>query len=334
MDKIGIIDDMKYCPRCNKFLSLSLFIMRRTYSCYCRKCTNEIHAEYVTDNIDISIRRIIFDSNRTDRGHYDKNGELIKCIGGDLDFEIVKEQILDQGQKCEYSGIKFVYTPRSPYLVSADRIDNNLPHTMDNVKFVCAIANFMKKEYSFEDMLNYCLVVADKRKAEALGTYIPITTNIELSPMEKIRNQQMHKFIRASGGDLKIRSVSFISKKTALTRINEKSYCTDTRYDLTYEWYDAELIKGDRISGLPFVFKKGHPLRPSIDRIDPMKGYTQDNVQVVAAIYNYGKNKWDDNTIMDFILKLAEFQTKKNINNLKNDIIHYMHKLHDRKGYK
>jgi hypothetical protein len=50
------------------------------------------------------------------------------------------------------------------------------------------------------------------------------------------------------------------------------------------------------VSGLPFVLSDGthgkQPFRPSVDRVDPVKGYVHGNVRLVATIVNFGMNKW------------------------------------------
>lgn len=59
-------------------------------------------------------------------------------------------------------------------------------------------------------------------------------------------------------------------------------------------------------SGIVFDLKhapyKGgrNPFSPSIDKIDPTKGYTPDNTQVVAWCYNTGKGEMSDAEFIDF----------------------------------
>jgi len=47
-------------------------------------------------------------------------------------------------------------------------------------------------------------------------------------------------------------------------------------------------------TGIPFVFEArpgGHPFAPSIDRVNPTKGYVRSNVQVVLYSYNSAKGR-------------------------------------------
>lgn len=50
------------------------------------------------------------------------------------------------------------------------------------------------------------------------------------------------------------------------------------------------------LSKLPLLLDDGssgkQPFRPSIDRIDPNKGYVKGNVRIVATIVNFAINKW------------------------------------------
>jgi hypothetical protein len=64
-------------------------------------------------------------------------------------------------------------------------------------------------------------------------------------------------------------------------------------YDLDPEWLLEKFEIGVcEATGLPLVFERSikysmHPSTPSVDRIDPRRGYTKDNCQVVCAAINY-----------------------------------------------
>lgn len=84
-------------------------------------------------------------------------------------------------------------------------------------------------------------------------------------------------------------------------------------FDLTVDWIEQKLIYGMcEISHLKFDFNSKdtgnwgagsqNPFGPSLDRTDPNKGYTKENVKVVVWIYNVGKQ---NNTHGD-MLKLAK----------------------------
>ena len=84
-------------------------------------------------------------------------------------------------------------------------------------------------------------------------------------------------------------------------------------FDLSKDWIEQKLIHGFcEVTKLPFDFtskntgKYGagsqNPFGPSLDKTDPKKGYTKDNVKVVIWMYNVGKQ---NNTHED-MLKMAK----------------------------
>jgi hypothetical protein len=84
----------------------------------------------------------------------------------------------------------------------------------------------------------------------------------------------------------------------AKTRAKENN-CT---FDITEEWIENKLINGFcEVTNLPFVitYLTGkQPWAPSLDKIDPLKGYTMDNTRVVVWLYNAAKNVFSDNDVL------------------------------------
>ncbi len=67
-------------------------------------------------------------------------------------------------------------------------------------------------------------------------------------------------------------------------------------FDIDIQWLRDKLDKGRcEVTGLKFKYKKyddskTSPYAPSLDRINPKKGYTKDNTQVVITNYNKFKS--------------------------------------------
>lgn len=78
-------------------------------------------------------------------------------------------------------------------------------------------------------------------------------------------------------------------------------------FDFTIGQLAAKLSRGTcERTGLTFVLDKGkHPLSPSLDRIDPKKGYTPDNVQLVCWMYNAAKHTFTDADVLTFARALV-----------------------------
>ena len=77
-------------------------------------------------------------------------------------------------------------------------------------------------------------------------------------------------------------------------------------YDLDVFWVLDRLKKCPYL-GLDFVFGQTgknyshrHPLSASIDKIDPLKGYTKENCQVVSWWYNCAKQQFTNEDMYNF----------------------------------
>ncbi len=71
--------------------------------------------------------------------------------------------------------------------------------------------------------------------------------------------------------------------------------------ELSPEWILEKLSKGVcEVTGLPFTYslESRNPWSPSLDRIDPTKGYTLENTRVVVWIYNAAKNVFSDEDVL------------------------------------
>jgi hypothetical protein len=59
-------------------------------------------------------------------------------------------------------------------------------------------------------------------------------------------------------------------------------------------------------SGVPLTYEENHPHTVSLDRIDSLKGYTEENVQLVCTIVNYIKQRFDEKTFFTFCKSVAQ----------------------------
>lgn len=79
-------------------------------------------------------------------------------------------------------------------------------------------------------------------------------------------------------------------------------------FALTKEWI-ARLVEGGTCSmtGLPFSRESGRkPWAASLDRIDPAKGYTEENVRAVVWMYNACKAEFTDADVLVMSRALLE----------------------------
>lgn len=91
----------------------------------------------------------------------------------------------------------------------------------------------------------------------------------------------------------------------SLKTIESRSRKKGTPCDLTIEWllerYELPCPK----TGVTYVmdgtggYGERSPYCPSIDKIDPQKGYTQDNCQMVCWFYNCAKQQFTDEEVVE-----------------------------------
>lgn len=60
------------------------------------------------------------------------------------------------------------------------------------------------------------------------------------------------------------------------------------------------------ITGIAFELNKRGPFQRSLDQRIPGLGYTKENTDVVVLIYNYAKNKFDSEDVVNFCTQFAE----------------------------
>lgn len=89
-----------------------------------------------------------------------------------------------------------------------------------------------------------------------------------------------------------------------LSGAKKRSIQLGLEFDLDLEWIAERIERGFcEVTGLPFDLITGRSsFAPSLDRINPSKGYTKDNVKVVAWAYNAAKGAGTH----DDVLRLAQ----------------------------
>ena len=90
-----------------------------------------------------------------------------------------------------------------------------------------------------------------------------------------------------------------------ISRKRDRAKNKGIEFDLDLKWFRGKLANNKcEVTGLPFYKDywrrgKAHPFAPTIDKTDPSKGYTKDNVKVVCWVYNTAKH---DNTHNDVLI--------------------------------
>ena len=88
---------------------------------------------------------------------------------------------------------------------------------------------------------------------------------------------------------------------------------------ITPEWVAEQLVAGVcSVSGLKLYLDGGgfhagdrHPRSPSLDRIDPKKGYTPDNVRIVCWQVNLARNNYGDEALFEMCRAISSQASKE-----------------------
>lgn len=90
-------------------------------------------------------------------------------------------------------------------------------------------------------------------------------------------------------------------------------------FDLTREWAEETYTGFCSVTGLPIILPTGRgekyqrqgPFVPSLDRIDPKKGYTQENCRIVIWAYNRFKGTETDEEIVEIARAIVAAAEKR-----------------------
>lgn len=187
-----------------------------------------------------------------------------------------------QGGKCPISGLQLGLPRNSRHWggvpralrASLDRIDSARPYSADNVQFIAIAANHAKSVWFNQDVVDM---------ARAVVNWAPLPRPV-LAPQPRLAATN-------AGYPPELR------KFTALLQTPDRQGLS--HHDLQVLWE----AQGERcaLTGWPLDFtRRWQPRRASLDRIDPSRGYTLDNVRIVALIVNLGRNALNDSQFREF----------------------------------
>lgn len=160
-------DGTKYCTKCKDYHVVSEFQTKKSapdgLQSYCKKIKRQQMIEWASTQDGFLTR--LFD--------YLKNNAEKRAR--DIKIEITKDDVIElykqQNGKCALTGQQLttnVVTNEnnlSPlWNISVDRIDSNGNYTKDNIQLVGAMINKMKWDFSQDDFINACKLVASYNK--------------------------------------------------------------------------------------------------------------------------------------------------------------------------
>lgn len=143
--------------------------------------------------------------------------------------------------------------------ISFDRLDNSLPHIINNLAVSCLFCNRARNHCSEEEWKEYIDVLRGYRDVDFMDK--EFNPNWISEMIGRLKNLDKHK---------------------------------GYEFNLTSDWIKEQFDnnKYSHYTGIEmFPAKSPHyPFQPSIDRIDNSKGHTMDNCVLVCMVENYGRN--------------------------------------------
>jgi len=255
------------CKKCKNTKPLSEFHKRRSgnrLACWSKSCKvcdaakqRDMRAKGYKRPSSLSLSaRLISIKHRTS-----KNGMMSKKYGKPIIMDIVKSDIdkligrqtINGKLYCAATNIILIDSPGHPLRPSLDRIDSNIGYTNSNIRIVSLMYNLAKGKLNDVDFIQK---LNDKPDA--------------FDPQELAKKM--------------------LSRKKRSNLRNRKIEITTD--DLVHHFEtqrDGQYFKC-AATGFGLVSTPGHPLYPSIDRINNADDYTPNNIQIVIKAFNLGRN--------------------------------------------
>ena len=138
---------------------------------------------------------------------------------------------------------------------------------------------------------------------------------------EELRREKRLAYFREYGARHRQRRLAFSARhyaslhgraSTLVHTARRRAAAKGIVFELSADCIEAMLALGVcQATGIPFCFERTsatrmNPFSPSLDRIDPTKGYTVNNVRLVCSAYNVARGQWGDEVLLTIAKALME----------------------------
>lgn len=292
---------------------------RGDYENTCRDCKNKTNARYrntYQGYLKGLLKKARNNSKRRTATGREEAGKF------DLTYEDLVDILESQNHKCYYSNVSLVFHTKSNYQASIERLDTNKGYEKSNVVVCCLEFNDTKQwskekvkemydilqsphdcsniDFSFSRKTSKLFIRKEFDKKE----FHQCRKCMEVRPLNQFnKNNRCKDCVRLDDQErLKDpRSVLLMLLKSArLNTKNRQARSTAKNRDFTFDLTFDELVEMFRsqkglcaYSGLPLRFgnSKDTDWRISLERLDTKKGYTKDNVCLIAYEFNVGDKR-------------------------------------------
>ena len=222
-----------------------------------------------------------------------KRRSLKRGITFDLDTAYLEDLWEKQYGCCLLTGIQLNIPPESTGGLhfydspSIDRIDPKGGYTKDNVRLVCYGVNCCLHDFG---------ELVFKKVSEILtfgksGTWVAISRQ-KLEPTAKQRDDRKYRQSFEGTVTALYHAAKKNSKEKGITCTISKNLIHDLLRD-----HPSCTLTGIKFDLRLKQYKLANPFRPSVDRIDPSRGYEPDNIRLVCVAVNYALNEFGETTL-------------------------------------
>ncbi len=225
----------------------------------------------------------------------------------DRDFSLTLRQLQEiwegQGEICAYTGLPMELAKSttdkpisSMYTASLDRIDSNKWYGLENVHFVCRGANLAKNSFPHTQALAFFSNLKETPGGSERKAGLNINSTQKGPKRRKLDGFAPFRLHRKSirNGCAK-KSLPFIITLQQLkeTWDHQEGICIYTGFPMEL----AESTACGKVGG-------GSMYAASVDRIDPSRGYTLENIHFVCRAANFAKSAFSHTQALAFFNKL------------------------------
>lgn len=273
------------CWECGETKNRRLFPYRKQYKDNkekrCKHCIrqNGRYRRVNRSGNQIIQHMLVSSKGRIEKKLYKRN--LTHSLTKDQLYEIIEKQ----DYKCVYTGLELdLQSKIRIYKPSIDRICSDIGYHKHNIQFTIYWANQAKSSLEEDEFIKLIRLT---------NNYI----NVIIEPVEIVIDVITKKHIQ------QCINVCRASAKKRLQRGRNQCGVCNITYDNVWDIAQKQGMKC-AYTGLNLDFREVRKLyKPSIDRIDSSKGYTNDNIQLTIFWANQAKSDLDNELFLDLIKK-------------------------------
>ena len=299
------------CSRCQERKAASEFSVaarrRNKHKAWCRQCSGDDEREArARDPEHFSEMRRRQDRARAQRNQPEYWSRRLhsnaqqRAREDDLPFALDREWIEEKlrRNRCEATGLPFTFTAgqgkganrENAFGPSIDKIDPERGYTRNNCRVVVNIYNTARGRGEDEALTRLCRAVLSREQHDVHEVAVVDRHTARAPSPEAARARERLKTV---DGRAEMLYQGLLTRSKGWRNL----------VDLDREWIAERIRPGAcQVTGIPFEFVLGNRAdenlwTPSVDKIDPERGYTRNNCRVVVTLYNRAKQVWTDEDV-------------------------------------